>query len=161
MTDTDSLVYEIQTEDIYKDMSDNKKHFDMSSYGKDNKIYNNENEKVIGKFKDETGDKIISEFAGVRPKCYSFLTNDNKENKKLKGITKCVVKNNITHEHYKKCVFNELIDNDKYVNVNSIRTKNFSNYSLVQKKKALDNNDDKRHWNGINSLAHGHYKIDN
>jgi hypothetical protein len=156
MTDTDSLVYEIQTEDIYKDMFEMKQHFDMSSYGKQNPIYDNTNNKVIGKFKDETGDKIITEFVGVRPKCYSFLTNDNVENKKLKGITKCVVKKNIKHEHYKKCVFNELTDNDKYVNVNSIRTKNFSNYSLVQKKKALDNNDDKRNWNGIHSTAYGY-----
>jgi hypothetical protein len=88
MTDTDSLVYEIQTEDLYKDMFEMKEHFDMSSYGKENPIYDKTNEKVIGKFKDETGDKIITEFVGVRPKCYSFLTNDNKESKKLKGITK-------------------------------------------------------------------------
>ena len=135
-------------------MYEMKEHFDMSEYGKNNPIYDVTNKKVIGKFKDETGDKVITEFVGVRPKCYSFLTNDNVESKKLKGVTKCVVKNNITFEQYKKCVFDELSDDDKYVNVNSIRTKDFSNYSLVQKKKALDNNDDKRHWIGINSLAH-------
>jgi hypothetical protein len=87
------------------------------------------------------------------------LTNDNKESKKLKGITKWVVKKNITFEHYQKCVNDELDDADKYFEINSIRTKDFSNYSLVQKKKALDNNDDKRYWDGINSLAHCHYMI--
>ena len=159
MTDTDSLVYEVQTDDIYKDMYEMKEHFDLSGYSKTNPIYDNTNNKEIGKFKDETGDKIIKEFVGVRPKCYSFITDDNKESKKLKGITKCVVKKSITFEHYKKCVFNQLNDTDKYVDVNNIRTKNFSNYSLTQKKKALDNNDDKRVWLGVASLAYGHYKL--
>jgi hypothetical protein len=159
MTDTDSLVYEVQTDDLYQQMYDMKEHFDMSEYSKENPIYDVTNKKVIGKFKDETKDKVITEFVGVRPKCYSFLTNDNKESKKLKGITKCVVKKNIKFDHYKKCVFNDLNDADKYVHVNSIRTKDMSNYSLVQKKKALDNNDDKRVWFGETSLAYGHYKL--
>lgn len=160
MTDTDSLVYEVQTDDIYKDMYEMKEHFDLSGYSKANPIYDAINNKVIGKFKDETGDNIITEFAALRPKCYSFLTNDNKESKKLKGITKCVVKKNIKFEHYKKCIFGELAEEDKYVLVNSIRTKDFSNYSLIQKKKALENNDDKRVWFGEASLAYGHYKTE-
>ena len=34
--------------------------------------------------KDELGGKIIREFVALRPKTYSYLTVDCKENKKLK-----------------------------------------------------------------------------
>jgi len=170
MTDTDSFVYEINTDDLYKDMSEMKEHFDMSVYSGKlyifteplfcGELYNKTNAKVIGKFKDETGDQIIKEFVGVRPKCYSFVTDDDVEHKKLKGISKCVVKKNIKFDSYKKCVFDELEAEDAYYNVNNIRTKDFSNYSLVQKKKAFSNTDDKRVWNGIHSYAYGHYKLE-
>ncbi|CAF4419458.1 unnamed protein product, partial [Rotaria magnacalcarata] len=61
-TDTDSLCYHIVTEDIYKDMKNDKMLFDTSNYSKDHKLYSNENNKVIGKMKDETGGKPIVEF---------------------------------------------------------------------------------------------------
>ena len=76
MTDTDSLVYEIKTDDFYKDMYDMKHHFDMSEYSKQNPIYDETNKKVIGKFKDETGDKVIKTFVGVRSKVYAIETED-------------------------------------------------------------------------------------
>ena len=92
MTDTDSLVYEIRTEDFYKDMYEMKQHFDMSEYSKSNPIYDETNKKVIGKFKDETGDKVIKTFVGVRSKVYAIetetpITLKLEESKKLKGIS--------------------------------------------------------------------------
>ena len=68
-TDTDSLCYEIQTVDFYRDISpDAAKMFDMSGYPKDhpNGIQSGLNKKVIGLFKDEVNGKIISEFVGLR-----------------------------------------------------------------------------------------------
>ena len=98
----------------------------------------------------------ITNFIGVRSKCYALRTDDNKITKKLKGITKCVVKKQIDIEDYKKCVLENV---DLYRDVNSIRTKELTNYSLTQSKLALSNKDDKRVWNGTTSLAYGHYKL--
>jgi hypothetical protein len=68
LTDTDSLIYKINTEDLYKDMSDNKDLYDFSEYPKNHSLYDETNKKVIGKFKCETNGKIISEFVGIRSK---------------------------------------------------------------------------------------------
>ena len=159
MTDTDSFVYHIKTEDFYQDMKDNKNYFDMSAYDKSSKFYNNEYEKVLGKFKDEKPKSTITNFVGVRSKCYSILTDDNEVSKRLKGITKCVVKNKIQHQDYQQCV---LESKEMRVDVNSIRCKNLTNYSLTQNKLALDNTDDKRHWREdepTKSYAYGHKRI--
>ena len=50
------------------------------------------NKKVIGMMKDELGGKIMKEFIGLRHKCYSYLTDDGKIDKKAKGTKKCVIK---------------------------------------------------------------------
>ena len=50
------------------------------------------NKKVIGLMKDELGGEIITEFVTLRPKTYSYLTDDSKEDKKAKGTKKCVIK---------------------------------------------------------------------
>jgi len=154
MTDTDSLVYEVKTEDIYEDMNSMSDYFDMSEYPKDSKYYNGKNKKVIGKFKDEVSNDYISEFIGIRSKTYSFIKNNDEISKKLKGVSKPVVKKEITFNDYKQCVFQ---NKQKVVQVHSIRSKDLSNYSLVQSKVALNNCDDKRLWiDATNSLALGH-----
>ena len=68
-TDTDSLTYEIEMEDVYKDLWKRKELFDNSDYPKGSPYESQENKKVIGKFKDESCGKIISEFVGLSPKC--------------------------------------------------------------------------------------------
>ena len=70
-TDTDSLMYEIQTEDFYKDISsDVKLRFDTSDYPPNHPsgIPSGFNKKVLGMFKDEVGGKVIGEFVGLRAK---------------------------------------------------------------------------------------------
>ena len=94
-TDTDSLMYEIQTEDFYKDINgDVKDRFDTSDYPPNHPsgILTGCNKKVLGMFKDEAGGKIIDEFVGLRSKLYSFKMFEGKESKKCKGIKKSVVK---------------------------------------------------------------------
>ena len=44
--------------------------------------------------KDELGGKIITEFVALRPKTYSYLTDDGKEDKKAKGTKKVRNKKN-------------------------------------------------------------------
>ena len=64
-TNTDSLTYQIQTDNMYEFYGD--KHlFDFSGYDKEILFSNDENKKVIGKMKDELNGKIIEELVGLR-----------------------------------------------------------------------------------------------
>ena len=93
--DTDSFVMNIKIENFYKDISnDVEKRFDTSNYEVNRPLSTGKNKKVIGLMKDELGTKIITEFVTVRPKTYLYLINDCKEDKKAKGIKKCVKKKN-------------------------------------------------------------------
>ena len=91
--DTDSFVMNIKTEDFYKDIAnDVEKRFDTSNYEVDRPLPTGKNKKVIGLMKDELGGRIITEFITLRPKAYTYLTDDGKEDKKAKGTKKCVIK---------------------------------------------------------------------
>ena len=103
--DSDSLIYEIKTEDVYEDFSSDKEMFDFSNYSTKSKYYDNSNKIVIGKMKDETGGVAIEEFLGLKPKMYSILV-DNNELKKAKGVNKNVVAT-ISHNEYKDVLLNK------------------------------------------------------
>ena len=93
--DTDSLVYHIETEDFYEDIAgDVKERFDMSGYSKEDArpLPTVLNKKVIGLIKDELGGKVMTEFVALRPKLYAYRKLDGAEDKKCKGIKKCVLK---------------------------------------------------------------------
>ena len=91
--DTDSLVYEIKTEDFYADIADNvPARFNTSGYCPNRPLPVGLNKKDIGLMKDELGGKIMTEFMALRPKLYSYKILDGSEDKKCKGIKKCVVK---------------------------------------------------------------------
>ena len=91
-TDTDSLVYEIETKDVYEDFYRDKKLFGFSDYPRDLKFFDPVNKKVVGKMKNGFKGKIISKFIGLKSKMYSLVDVDGKENKKAKGVNKSVVK---------------------------------------------------------------------
>ena len=106
--DTDSFVMNIKTEDFYKDIVDDvEKRFDTSNYEVDRPLPTGKNKKVIGLMKDELGGKIITEFVTLRPKTYSHLTDDGKEDKKAKGTKKCVIKRMIKFKDYKNCLLKD------------------------------------------------------
>ena len=90
-TDTDSLVYETETDDVYEDFNRHKNLFDFSD-PKDSKLFDPVNKKVIDKIKDEFKEKIISQFVGLKSKMYSLIDQDGEETKKAKGVYKNVVK---------------------------------------------------------------------
>ena len=71
-TDTDSLAYEIKSENVYEEFFKHKDLFDFSNYPKDSKFFDETNKKVIGKMKDEFGGVIINEFVGLKSKMYSI-----------------------------------------------------------------------------------------
>ena len=103
--ETDSFVMNIKTEDFYKDISsDVDKRFDTSNYEVNRPLPTGNNKKVIGLMKDELGGKITTEFVTLRPKTYSYLTDDGKEDKKAKGTKKCVIKRMIKFDDYKNCL---------------------------------------------------------
>ena len=109
-TDTDSLMYLIQTQDVYKDFSkDIKKKFDTSDYPENHPsgIKTGVNKKVIGKFKDEAAGKQITHFVGLRPKLYTFKVEEKGETRKAKAVKKNVIKKSLSFEDYKKCLFSE------------------------------------------------------
>ena len=94
MTDTDSLMYEIHTEDFFEDIQKHfKQKFDTSNF--ENSKLLRLNKKVPGMFKDEACGTIISEFVGLRTKSYVF-DMDGDELKKCKGVKKYVVYKEIT-----------------------------------------------------------------
>ena len=65
-TDTDSLCYETETKDIYKELWEEKQLYDNSDYPKDSPYFSVENKKVIEKFKHEAAGMPIREFIGLR-----------------------------------------------------------------------------------------------
>ena len=105
-TDTDTLVYEIKTEDGFEDFYQDKKLFDFSDHSLDSEFFDPINKKVMGKMKDEFKGKIISEFVGLKSKMYLLVTVDDEEVKKAKGMNKNVVKN-IEHKKFDDVLFNE------------------------------------------------------
>ena len=106
MTDTDSLCYEIETEDFFEDISkDVDDYFDTSNFPKDHPSgIQGKNKRVLGLMKDEAGGKIIVVFVGLRAKLYSYKMFEGKEEKKCKGIKKSVIKNKISLQDYKECL---------------------------------------------------------
>ena len=54
--------------------------------------------------KDKLGGKIMTKFVGLRATTYSYLNNEDSEDKKAKGRKKCVVKRNLKFENYKNCL---------------------------------------------------------
>ena len=162
-TDTDSLMYEIETEDFYKDISgDVKNRFDTSDYPKNHPsgIPTGINKKVLGMFKDEAAGKIIKEFVGLRAKLYSFKMEEGGESKKCKGVKKQVVENSITHEDYKTCL---TTGKEQLRKQNILRSYDHEVYTEEVNKIALSAQDDKRYIlsDGVHTLAWGHYKIKN
>ena len=160
-TDTDSLAYEIQTEDFYKDIADDiQARFDTSEYPKNHPsgIKTGINKKVLGMFKDEAAGKQIDEFVGLRAKLYSYKMFEGDEHKKCKGIKRSVVKTKITHDDYKACLISKTT---VYRRMNVIRSHRHDIYTEEVNKIALSADDDKRviMKDGIHTLALGHFKL--
>ena len=150
-TDTDSLTYEIEAEDVYKDFWNEKDMFENSDYPESSPQYCNVNKKITGKFKDEACGIPITEFIGLKSKMYSYVKDNEKGGRTAKGI-------NIRHEDYK----NTLINNEQMHNkMKTIRSQRRQLGSYEINKVSLNSFDDKRyiHDNGMSSYAYGHYKI--
>ena len=157
-TDTDSLTYEIQAEDVYEDFWNDRHLFDNSDYPEDSPYFDKTNKKIIGKFKDEAAGVPITEFVGLKSKMYSYVKNNQTGGKTAKGVKKNVIKNDIKHEDYKRTLLNE---EQLHHKMNTIRSHKHQLGSYEVNKISLSCFDDKRYIleDGITSLAYGHHLI--
>ena len=154
--DTDSLVYDIKTEDFYEDIADDvPARFDTSGYCPNRPLPVGLNKNVIGLMKDELGGKIMTEFVALRPKLYSYKKLDGSEDKKCKGIKKCVVKKTLTFEDYKAYLFNDSTEHRSQL---MFRSAKHEVHTIEVNKVALNRDDDKRisKKDGISTFVRGH-----
>ena len=107
--DTDSFIFYVETEDFYKDISnDVDNRFDTSAYSKDlnRSLPIGKNKSVLGMMKVEPCRKVMTHFCALRAKTYSYLDYDDKEGKKAKGTKRSVIKEKIKFDDYRVCLFN-------------------------------------------------------
>ena len=165
MTDTDSLLFKVETEDYFNEMMEHKEHLDLSKM--DNVLFKDlSNQKQLSKFKDESNGLPIYEFVGLRSKLYSYISIQRDEDKKLilteskkaKGVSKSSVKKFMKFDEYYSCIVNKNIIEKETI---SIRSKNHQLMTLKINKSALSSFDDKNYIldDGITTYPYGYYKI--
>ena len=160
--DTDSLVYEIKTDDVYEDFrrdSDLSQCFDMSVYPKGFKCYQDGNKGKLGTLKDEFAQfkadsselAFITDFTCLRAKCYSLKTAkvnieslkngfQKFEQNKCKGVPKNELKK-ISYDDFLNINLNGGVITIKNT---TFRSKNHKMYTITLEKDGLSNFDDKR-----------------
>ena len=140
--DTDSLIMNIKRKKFYKDIAqDVEEKFYTSNYDVNRPLPKGKNKKVIGLMRNELGGGIITQFVALRPKTYSYMTDEFIEIKKAKGTKKCVIRKMLKFEDYKKCLF----DNEPMLKSQQrFKSENHEVYTEKINKIALSSNDDKR-----------------
>ena len=100
----------------------------------------------------------MTEFVTLWPKLYSFRQLDRSEDKKCKGIKKCVVKKTLTFEDYKNCL---LTPADVYGSQLMFRSTKHEVHTIEVNKVTLNRDDDMRISNrdGISTLSRGHKSL--
>lgn len=167
-TDTDSLCYRIQTDNIYRDIKENIHMFDTSNYPKEHECYSSVNKKVPGLMKDVNAGVPMDEIVAIKAKMYAYRLpekgedkdeDEDKENEKkvAKGIKKCVIKKSLNFDTFKEVLFEHAYTRNT---MNVIRSQNHKLQTVKVNKVGLTPIDDKRWYleDGITSLPYGHYR---
>ena len=153
-TDTDSLLLEIKTENVYINMQNDVDAYDTSNYPPDHFLHSMKNKKVLRKMKDKCAGRPIAEYVGLRPKMYSILEASGQNIKKAKGDKKAVVKKHIRHEQFKEALFQKQTFRH---GMDVLRPVRHRIYGQHLNKVSLSPFDSKR-WiaeNGVDTLAYG------
>jgi len=160
-TDTDSLCYEIECEDLWTDLKPHSDLFDFSDNNPNHILYSSANKKAIGKMKEEYKCEPIVEFVGLRPKMYSVKLEAGSEAKKAKGVKKSVIKKLIKHDDYRNILFSEAAHARNYVPMKMLRSYQHQIYTIEVNKIGLCSYDTKRHImpDNIHTYAQGHKDI--
>jgi len=141
--DTDSLIHNIEYDDIYDIMKRDIAKFDTSDYPIDNEYgIPLVNKKIPGLMKDENNGAIMTEFVGLRAKMYALRVDGKKVTKKVKGVKSNVVARTITFDDYTRCLQNEI---EMTRTQSCIRSKLYEVYTISESKIALSPYDDKRY----------------
>ena len=143
-TNTDSLTYQM----FMKSFSSGKICLTLIIAQKIQSFFDDTNEKVIGKMKDEFGGVVVDEFVGLRSKMYSMKKIDGKEYNTTKGVSIATEFNK-----FKDVLFNEKIIRHKMKRIQSKKHKlatyeidNISSSCFDDKRYVLDD--------GIYTLAY-------
>ena len=174
LSDTDSFIYAVYTNDGYADLYGLREHMDLAGYSDSGplaKFKDLTNKKVPGKFSDEKPTEVIKEVIALKPKMYSLLTQSlecfkehdcssfclTNHSVTAKGISRAAQRN-ISHQDYKNVL--EKSEVTSCVN-RSIRSFNRELFTIEVKKQALSSFDDKKFIldNGVTTLSYGHYKL--
>ena len=113
-TDTDSLTYEIKSDDVYEGLFKHKHSFDFSNLAKNSKLFDESSKNVIGKMKVVSEGKIIDEFVGLKSKMYSMKNTDSKETNAAKGVSVAT-----EFKRFKSTLFNKKIMGNKMRRIQS------------------------------------------
>ena len=162
MTDTDSFVMEVKTEDVYKDIApDVQKTFHTSNYKEEHPsgLPVGLNKKLPRMMKDKMAGGVIVQYVGLRSKLHGMMSLDGKVKKRAKGVPKSVVKKSVNFDHYRRCLFEgEKVMAQFY----TLRSREHVIHTKRVRKIALSSNDDKRYLlqdGSHETLAHGHLDI--
>ena len=138
LTDNDSLMYKIEAENVHENFHKDKESLDFSNYQKDSRYYNNENNLVVSKMKDETLACLYS-FVRLKFKMYTFITEGNQESKKEKTLIKKFVDDELRYKHYKNLLFNRSYMRHE---MNRVQSKDQNIVSYRINKTSLSSYDD-------------------
>jgi hypothetical protein len=160
-TDTDSLLYRVNTNNLYSDIGGMLHEFDLSDYPEESGLKSLTNAKVLGKMKDECNGKAPIEFVGLRSKMYSLLVENNKPAKlTAKGVKRCYVKKHVNHDMYLHTLQSRTVTTATFLN---FRSRNHVIETVKFVKDCLAAYDDNRFVlsDGVSTLAYGHKDIKN
>ena len=124
--------------------------FDFTNYSKDSTFYDDTNEKLIGKMKDDYGGAIIDQFIELKSKMYSIKKINGSESSTTKGVDIATEFN-----EFKDVLFNKKVIRHKMKTIQAKKHK-IGTYEID--KISLSYFDDKRYVldDGVNTLAYFH-----
>jgi len=158
LTDTDSFLIEVKSEDLNRDLKSIATHMDFSKYSADHPLYSTENKGVPGKFKSEVDDRVIEEFIGLRSKSYSILMADATTKSAAAGTKRDIARLKLNHKKYKETL---QYLKDFNVTQTTLKSRNHHMMMISTNRISLSAYDDKRFIldNGVDTLAYGHVDL--
>ena len=136
-TDTNSLTYEIKTEDVYEEFFKRKHLFDFRNFSNDFKFYDNQNKMVAGKMKVVNKGIPITKFVGLKSKMHSMLSDNGQESNTAKGVNTATEFNEFKDTLFNKKVLRQKMKRIQSKNINLEHTKSTKNHCRVLMTKDL------------------------